>query len=102
MTKMGCILYVALIMIWFSFVNNSYTCDICLILAALVVPYISVVELLLWCWCDGTAFGSVLLPPRLEFWGITMPIPSRALIDGFGGTFGGTFLPRLCDLEAVP
>ena len=28
-----------------------------------------------------------------------MPIPNKAFIEGFGGTLGGIFLPRVCDLK---
>ena len=30
-----------------------------------------------------------------------MPIPSKAFIEGFGGTLGGIFFPRLCDYVVV-
>ena len=76
---------------------SCYTCDICLVLAAMVFPYISFVELLL--------LGSVLLLLWLDFvpWlcGTTLPIPSKAFIGGFGVTLGGIFFPNVCDCEVV-
>ena len=33
--------------------------------------------------------------------GMTMPIPSKASIEGFGNTLGGIFFPKLCDSKVV-